>query len=60
MLILVTTVLFTIIWWHVDHARTNWLLMFIVLIAVNVAVLGYIVRDVRNAFARTGKTGRHG
>ena len=31
-LILVTTVLFTIIWWHVDHARTNWLLMFIVLI----------------------------
>lgn len=22
-LILVTTVLFTIIWWHVDHARTN-------------------------------------
>ena len=59
-LILVTTVLFTIIWWHVDHARTNWLLMFIVLIAVNIAVLGYIVRDVRNAFARAGKTGRHG
>ena len=52
--------LFTIIWWHVDHARTNWLLMFIVLIAVNIAVLGYIVRDVRNAFARAGKTGRHG
>ena len=59
-LILVTTVLFTIIWWHVDHARTNWLLMFLVLIAVNIAVLGYIVRDVRNAFARAGKTGRHG
>ena len=59
-LILVTTVLFTIIWWHVDHARTNWLLMFLVLIAVSIAVLGYIVRDVRNAFARTGKTGRHG
>ena len=59
-LILVTTVLFTIIWWRVDHARTNWLLMFIVLIAVNIAVLGYIVRDVRNAFARAGKTGRHG
>ncbi len=59
-LILVTTVLFTIIWWHVDHARTNWLLMFLVLIAVSIAVLGYIVRDVRNAFARAGKTGRHG
>ena len=58
-LILVTTVLFTIIWWHVDHARTNWLLMFLVLIAVNIAVLGYIVRDIRNAFARAGKTGRH-
>ena len=59
-LILVTTVLFTIIWWHVDHARTNWLLMFLVLIAVSIAVLGYIVRDVRNAFARAGKTGRRG
>lgn len=34
--------------------------MFIVLIAVNIAVLGYIVRDIRNAFARAGKTGRHG
>lgn len=59
-LILVATVLFTIIWWHVDHARTNWLLMFLVLIALNIAVLGYIVRDIRNAFARVGKKGRHG
>ena len=59
-LILVTTLLFTIIWWHVDHSRTNWLLMFIVLIALNVVVLGYVVRDIRNAFARVGQKGRHG
>ena len=59
-LILVATVLFTIIWWHVDHSRTNWLLMFLVLIALNVAVVGYIVRDIRNAVARVGRKGSTG
>ena len=56
-LILVATVLFTIIRWHVDHSRTNWLLMFLVLIALNIVVVGYIVRDIRNAVARVGKKG---
>ena len=31
--LLVCAVLFTFVWWHVSHDRTNWLPMFIVMIA---------------------------
>lgn len=47
----VCAVLFTIVWWNVSHERANWLLMFIVMIAVS-ALAGYyaargIVRALR-------------
>jgi hypothetical protein len=37
-------ILFTIIWWNVDHGRTNWLMMFIVMILVSVASAVYAGR----------------
>ncbi|CAA0097976.1 Uncharacterised protein [Mycolicibacterium vanbaalenii] len=60
-MVLLATVLFTIIWWHVEHSRSNWTLMFIVLIGLNIVVAGYVVRDVRNAFRRRlpGGSGAH-
>jgi hypothetical protein len=43
-------VLFTVIWWHVSHNRTNWLPMFIVMIAVCVLSAVYAFRgSVRSA-----------
>ena len=37
-------VLFTVVWWHVNHHRTNWLPMFIILIAACVLSAVYAVR----------------
>ncbi|WP_370329035.1 hypothetical protein [Mycolicibacterium hippocampi] len=60
-MVLVATLLFTVIWWHIDHSRSNWMLMFIVLVALNIVVAGYVLRDVRNAFRRKrpGGSGAH-
>jgi hypothetical protein len=52
-------VLFTIVWWNVPHSRTNWLVMFIVLIALTVVVGLYagrgILRALRNVGRRAGQ-----
>ncbi|MGE2727866.1 hypothetical protein ACQI4F_00160 [Mycolicibacterium vaccae] len=42
--VFVCAVLFTIVWWNVDHDRTNWLVMFIVLILLSVLAGFYAVR----------------
>jgi hypothetical protein len=42
--LLVCTLLFTYVWWHVSHHRTDWLPMFIVLIAACVLTAVYSFR----------------
>jgi hypothetical protein len=37
-------VLFTVVWWDVDHDRKSWLPMFIVLILSSVVTAGYALR----------------
>jgi len=37
-------VLFTIVWWNVSHARSNWLLVFIAMIAASVIAAMYAAR----------------
>nr|WP_090344180.1 hypothetical protein [Mycolicibacterium malmesburyense]CRL75472.1 hypothetical protein CPGR_03588 [Mycolicibacterium malmesburyense] len=37
-------ILFTIVWWNVDHGRTNWMLMFIVMILATVVAGIYAAR----------------
>jgi hypothetical protein len=37
-------VLFTIVWWDVSHSRSNWLVMFILLILLSVVAGVYAVR----------------
>jgi hypothetical protein len=42
--LLVCALLFTYVWWHMSHHRTDWLPMFIVLIAACVMAAVYAVR----------------
>jgi hypothetical protein len=56
-------VLFTIVWWHVNHHRSNWLPMFVMLIVLSVITGIYAVRGVGRVLTqlsrRTGSTSRH-
>ncbi|MBV8178947.1 MAG: hypothetical protein JO045_09055 [Mycobacterium sp.] len=57
--LLVCAVLFTYVWWHVSHHRTDWLPMFIVLIAACLLTAVYAfrgsVRSVRRLIRSTPK-----
>lgn len=44
--VFVCAILFTIVWWNIDHGRTNWLVMFIVMILVSILAGGYAARGV--------------
>src|SRR6202022_3640448 len=48
----VCAVLFTIIWWNVSHSRSNWLLLFVVMIIVSVAAGVYAGGGLVRARAR--------
>ncbi|MET0698616.1 MAG: hypothetical protein ABWY93_03035 [Mycobacterium sp.] len=56
--VFICAILFTIIWWNVSHSRSNWLLMFIVMILVSVAAGIYagrgVVRALRTLMHRGG------
>ncbi|HYB39381.1 MAG TPA: hypothetical protein VEF72_29105 [Mycobacterium sp.] len=45
-------VLFTFIWWNVNHHRTNWLPMFIVMILASVVTAVYALRGTHRSVAR--------
>ena len=47
--LVVCVVLFTVIWWDVDHSRGNWLPMFVLLIALTVVSAAYALRGVLRA-----------
>ncbi len=47
--LVVCVVLFTIIWWDVDHSRGNWLPMFVLLIVLTVVSAAYAFRGVLRA-----------
>lgn len=42
--VFVCAILFTVVWWNVDHDRTNWLVMFIVMILASVVAGIYAAR----------------
>ncbi|TQK31660.1 hypothetical protein [Arthrobacter sp. SLBN-53] len=49
--VFVCTVLFAIVWWNVSHDRTNWLVMFVLLIVLSVVAAIYASRGIFRAFA---------
>lgn len=65
-MVFICTVLFTIVWWHVSHHRTNWLPMFIVLIVMSVIAGAYAARGALRAVKHLARrtpattTARHG
>jgi ABC-type antimicrobial peptide transport system permease subunit len=42
--VFICAILFTIVWWNVEHSRANWLVMFIVLIILTVLAGIYAAR----------------
>jgi hypothetical protein len=49
--VFIAAVLFTIVWWNVSHSRSNWLVMFIVMIIVSVAAGVYAGRGLLRALS---------
>jgi hypothetical protein len=47
--VFICAVLFTIVWWNVSHSRSNWLVMFIVMILVSIAAAMYAGRGIVRA-----------
>jgi hypothetical protein len=47
--LLLSVLLFTVVWWDVDHSRSNWLLMFILLIILSVVAAVYAFRGLLRA-----------
>jgi hypothetical protein len=46
------TVLFSVVWWSVDHDRNSWLPVFITTIVASVVAAGYAVRGIRRSMRR--------
>jgi hypothetical protein len=49
--VFICAILFTIIWWNVSHSRSNWLVMFIALIALSILAGVYAARGIFRALA---------
>jgi ABC-type antimicrobial peptide transport system permease subunit len=50
--VFICAVLFSIIWWNVSHSRSNWLVMFIVMIILSVLAAIYAGRGLARAMSR--------
>lgn len=57
MVVFVCAVLFTVVWWNVPHSRSNWLVMFILLILISGVVAVYASRGVIRALMSLRKHG---
>jgi heme/copper-type cytochrome/quinol oxidase subunit 4 len=49
--VFICAVLFTIIWWNVSHSRSNWLVMFVVMIILSVVAAIYAGRGLARAIS---------
>lgn len=57
----ICAVLFAVVWWNVNHSRTNWLPTFVVLILLAVVTAAYALRGaVRAAMSLVRTRGHHG
>jgi ABC-type antimicrobial peptide transport system permease subunit len=51
-------ILFTVVWWNVSHSRSNWLVMFILMIVVSLVAAVYAARGVLRAVHTLMKSSR--
>src|SRR3954449_1888519 len=54
--VFICAILFTIIWWNVSHSRSNWLLLFIVMIVLSIVAGIYAGRGVVRAIIRVARS----
>jgi hypothetical protein len=47
--VFICAVLFTIVWWNVSHSRSNWMVMFVVMIILSVVAAIYAGRGIARA-----------
>jgi ABC-type antimicrobial peptide transport system permease subunit len=47
--VFICAILFTIVWWNVSHSRSNWLVMFVVMILVSIVAALYASRGILRA-----------
>jgi hypothetical protein len=52
LVLLLCVVLFTIVWWNVNHSRSNWLVTFVLLILLAIVTAAYALRGVLRATLR--------
>jgi hypothetical protein len=58
-LVFVGAVLFTVIWWNIEHTRTNWLVMFLVMLALTLVAGFYALRTTLRGLQALGGRLRH-
>ncbi len=49
--VFICVILFTIVWWNVSHSRSNWLILFIVLIILSIIAGVYAARGILRGVA---------
>jgi len=54
------TVLFSIVWWSVDHDRDSWLPVFVATIVASVVAAGYAFRGMRRSMLRVRRRADRG
>jgi ABC-type antimicrobial peptide transport system permease subunit len=47
--VFICAILFTIVWWNVSHSRSNWLVMFVVMIVASILSALYASRGIARA-----------
>lgn len=53
-LVFIGAVLFTVIWWNIEHTRSNWLIMFLVMLALTLVAGFYAARTVLRSLQGLG------
>jgi hypothetical protein len=48
----ICALLFTVVWWNVNHHRSNWLAMFIVMVAASIITAAYAFRGARRSLTQ--------
>ncbi len=56
--VFICAILFTIIWWNVSHARANWTIMFVVMVALSAIAGVYAARGILRGISNYVKTRR--
>ena len=56
--VFICAVLFTVVWWNIDHQRSNWIVMFVFLIVLSVVTGVYAARGILRTVLRPFRSGR--